>query len=57
MKKLSNYWDRRAIIRLSSAEKTGDEYINRIKKIYDQAYRNINKENRANPFSNYKKKV
>lgn len=56
MKKLSNYWDRRAIIRLSSAEKTGDEYINRIKKIYDQAYRNINKEIRA-VYRNYSKET
>lgn len=56
MKKLSSYWDRRAISRLSSAEKTGEEYINRIKKIYDQAYRNINKEINA-VYRNYSKET
>lgn len=44
MVKTSNYWDKRAIKRLSEAEKTSDVYIGRIKKIYEQAYKDINLE-------------
>jgi len=44
MAKSSSYWDNRAIARLSEAEKTSSEYIERIKKIYDQAYKDIDEE-------------
>ena len=44
MAKTSNYWDKRAIKRMTEAEKHSEAYINRIKKIYEQAYRNVNRE-------------
>lgn len=44
MSRSSKYWDNRAIKRLNEAERTSDVYINRIKKIYNKAYRNIKKE-------------
>ena len=44
MAKTSSYWDKRAINRLKDSEKLSDEYINSVKKVYEQAYRNINKE-------------
>ena len=44
MAKSSNYWDRRALKRLSDAEKISDVHIKRIKKIYEQAYRDVSKE-------------
>lgn len=44
MSKSSTYWDKRALNRLSEAEKLSDTYIKRIEKIYEQAYRNINDE-------------
>ena len=40
----SNYWDKRAIKRMSEAEKSSDAYTNRVKKLYNQANRNINSE-------------
>lgn len=43
-KKTENYWDKRALNRLTKAEQMSDEHIKRIKKIYDQAYRNVEKE-------------
>lgn len=54
MTKTSNYWDKRAIQRLSSAEKTSEEYIKRIKRIYNQAYKNIDEEI-AKVYENYSK--
>ena len=42
MNRTAKYWDNRAIKRLNEAERTSEVYINRIKKIYDKAYRNIN---------------
>lgn len=42
--KSSRYWDKRAIKRLNDSEKISEEYINRIKKIYEQSYRNIERE-------------
>lgn len=52
----ANYWDKRAIQRLSDAEKTADAYTKRIKKIYEQAYRNIERE-LQNVYKNYAKDV
>lgn len=52
MSKSSNYWDKRAIKRLSEAEKSSEIYIKRIKKIYEQAYKNIDKEI-ASVYKNY----
>lgn len=40
----SKYWDKRAISRLSDAEKQGEEYSKRVQKIYDKANRNIQKD-------------
>ena len=44
MPKSSKYWDKRALQRLIDAEKSTDAYTKRIKKIYNQAYKNIQKE-------------
>ena len=44
MTKSSKYWDKRALNRLSEAEKQSEEHIRRIKKIYEQAYRDVSKE-------------
>lgn len=44
MPKSSKYWDKRALQRLTDAEKSTDAYTKRIKKIYNQAYKNIQKE-------------
>ena len=44
MAKPSSYWDRRAIRRLTDAEKQGEEYSKRIQKIYDKAYKDIQKD-------------
>lgn len=42
--KTSNYWDKRALMRLSEAEKNSDVYIDRVKKIYERAFKDINKQ-------------
>lgn len=44
MAKPSSYWDKRAIRRLTDAERQGEEYSKRIQKIYDQAYKNIQRD-------------
>lgn len=44
MAKTSNYWDRRALRRLTDAEKISTQHIEEIKKIYEQAYRDVTKE-------------
>ena len=44
MAKSSTYWDKRAIKRMTDAEKTSEVYIQRIKNIYQQAYKNIDGE-------------
>lgn len=54
MTKSPSYWDKRAISRMSDAEKISDEYIERIKKMYDKAYRNIDMEIN-NVYENYAK--
>lgn len=56
MSKSSSYWDKRAIKRLSEAEKISDVYIKRIKNIYDQAYKNIDGEI-ARVYKNYSKET
>lgn len=56
MSKTSTYWDKRAIDRLSDAEKTSQVYVKRIKKIYDRAYQNIEKELES-VYRNYAKEV
>ena len=54
MAKSSNYWDKRALQRLSEAEKMSEPYIERIKKIYEQAYRDVDRQI-ANVYKNYAK--
>ena len=44
-KKTNKYWDDRALRRLSDAEQLSEDYIKRVKKIYDKAFKDINKEN------------
>jgi len=56
MSKTSNYWDKRAIKRLNEAEKTSEIYISRIKKIYEQAFKDIDKE-LASVYRNYSKET
>ena len=56
MKKSSNYWDKRALKRLTSSEKESEKYIKRIKKIYEQAFRNINEE-LSRVYLNYAKEL
>lgn len=43
-KKTNNYWDKRALKRLSDSEKMSDAYVKRIKKIYAKAYKDIEKD-------------
>lgn len=40
----AKYWDKRAIQRLTDAEKQSDAYIKRIQKMYDRANKNIQRE-------------
>lgn len=54
MAKTSSYWDKRAINRMSEAEKQSEAYINRIKKIYERAYKDIDTEI-AKIYKNYAK--
>lgn len=54
MAKPDAYWDRRAIQRLTDAEKQSDAYIKRIQKMYDQANRNIQRDI-ENIYQNYSK--
>lgn len=54
MAKPSNYWDKRAIKRLTDAEKQSEAYIKRIQKMYDQANRNIQRDI-ENIYANYSK--
>ena len=50
--KTSTYWDKRAIKRLSEAEKSSEKYIKRVKAIYSQAYKDIDKQ-LASIYRNY----
>jgi len=50
--KTSTYWDKRAIKRLSDAEKSSEKYIKRVKAIYEQAYKDIDKQ-LASIYRNY----
>lgn len=54
MAKSSNYWDKRALKRYSDAEKMSEAYIERIKKVYDKAYKDIDREI-ASVYRNYAK--
>ena len=54
MAKPSNYWDKRAIKRLSDAEKQSEAYIKRIQKMYDRANKNIQRDI-ENIYANYSK--
>lgn len=54
--KSSSYWDKRAIARLNDAEKSSEVYIKRIKAIYEQAYRDINKQLES-IYKNYSKET
>ena len=42
--KTSTYWDKRALRRLTEAEKISEAYINRVKAIYAQAQKDIDKQ-------------
>ena len=54
MARSDEYWDKRALKRLTDAEKQSEKYIARIEKMYDQAERNIQREIEAvyNSYSN-----
>lgn len=52
--KNATYWDKRALRRLSDADKISDAYVGRIKKIYEQAHKNIDREI-ARVYRNYAK--
>ena len=54
MAKPSSYWDKRAVRRLTDAEKQGEAYSKRIQKIYDQANKNIQRDI-ENIYANYSK--
>ena len=54
MAKTSTYWDKRALKRLTDAERNSDVYINRVKKIYNQAYKDIDKQIQS-VYRNYSK--
>ena len=54
MAKPPNYWDKRALRRLSDAEKQGEAYSKRIQKIYDRANKNIQRDI-ENIYANYSK--
>lgn len=56
MAKTSTYWDKRAIKRLNDAEKHSDVYINRVKNIYEQAYKDIDRQ-LASIYKNYSKET
>ena len=53
-KSSQEYWDDRAIKRLTDAEKQSEEYINRIQKIYSRANKNVQREI-DNVYRNYAK--
>ena len=54
MAKPSSYWDKRAVRRLTEAEKQGEAYSKRIQKMYDQANKNIQRDI-ENIYHNYSK--
>jgi len=56
MAKTSNYWDKRAIKRLNDAEKHSEVYINRVKSVYEQAYKDIDRQ-LASIYRNYSKET
>ena len=56
MAKTSNYWDKRALKRLTEAEKSSEKYIKRVKRIYEQAYKDIDKQ-LASVYRNYSKET
>lgn len=56
MVKSSNYWDKRSIKRAKETEKYSEEYIKRVKRIYDRAYKDIERE-LASIYRNYSKET
>lgn len=56
MSKSSNYWDRRALNRLTEAEKRSEKYIQRVKSIYNKAFRNVDVEI-SKVYKNYAKET
>ena len=54
MAKPSNYWDKRALRRLTEAEMQGEAYSKRVQKIYNQAHKNIQRDI-ENIYANYSK--
>lgn len=54
--KSSNYWDKRAIERMTTAEKQSENYIKNIKEMYNQAFKNIDGEI-ARVYKNYSKET
>jgi len=56
MAKTSNYWDKRALKRLTEAEKSSNKYIKRVKAVYEQAYKDIDRQ-LASIYKNYSKET
>lgn len=54
--KSSNYWNKRAIERMTTAEKQSEAYIKSIKEMYNQTFKNINEEI-AMIYKNYSKET
>ena len=54
MAKKPTYWDKRALNRLSESEMLSEEYIKRIKKIYEKSFKDIEKDIQ-NVYKNYSK--
>lgn len=54
MAKPSSYWDKRAVRRLTDAEKQGEAYSKQIQKMYDRANKNIQRDI-ENIYHNYSK--
>ena len=56
MKTPTTYWDKRKLERYLKAEEIGEEYQDKIKSIYQQAYKNINSE-LLSVYENYSKET
>lgn len=56
MAKSSSYWDKRKLKRLTSVEKNSEVHIKRIKGMYDQAYKDIERE-LVSIYKNYSKET
>ena len=54
MQQTNDYWDKRALRRLTDSEKISEQHIRRIKKIYERAFKNIDRDIK-NIYQNYYK--